>query len=90
MNKKLRIERALEEAYGNGHDGSHHKTYAIDQMVRALTGCPMVEEEAKDYEGDLYTFKTMGKSQEYLEWVKQYQNGKDGPLSYEWDTGIAP
>lgn len=36
-----RIARALEIAVSySGIDGSHHKTWAIDQMVRALTGCP--------------------------------------------------
>lgn len=34
-----RINRAIEIAvkYG-GHDGSHHKNWVIDQMVRALAG----------------------------------------------------
>lgn len=40
---KLRIREAIELAvkYG-GIDGSHHKTWVIDQMVRVLAG--------KDYE----------------------------------------
>lgn len=39
MNAKEKIEKALELAarYG-GIDGDHHKTWTIDQMVRALTG----------------------------------------------------
>lgn len=37
-----RIAKALEfaDCYG-GIDGDHHKMWVIDQMVRALTDCPM-------------------------------------------------
>lgn len=26
----------------------------------------------------------------YPDWVAAYQDGEDGPETYEWDTGIAP
>ena len=26
----------------------------------------------------------------YGEWVKEYENGEDGPHTYLWDIGIAP
>ena len=26
----------------------------------------------------------------YDDWVKEYENGEDGPKTYEWDVGIAP
>lgn len=26
----------------------------------------------------------------YVEWVKDWEFGKDGPNTYEWDEGIAP
>lgn len=26
----------------------------------------------------------------YEEWVKYYEDGEDGPKTYEWDVGIAP
>lgn len=26
----------------------------------------------------------------YESWVKEYQDGEDGPETYEWDEGIAP
>lgn len=29
-------------------------------------------------------------SDNYNEWVKKYENGEDGPKTYEWDRGIAP
>lgn len=39
-------------AYATSDDGAHHKQWAIDQMVRALTGCPMVERTALDADED--------------------------------------
>lgn len=36
---KERIKKALDIAWSYGQiDGSHHKTWVIDQMVRALCG----------------------------------------------------
>ena len=29
-------------------------------------------------------------STNYAKWVQEYQDGEDGPQTYEWDTGIAP
>lgn len=71
---KERVTDALEIARRwGGIDGNHHRAYTIDQMVRALTGCSELAENA-----------------EYLEWIKQYQDGENGPQTYEWDVGIAP
>lgn len=40
MTDNERIKRALSLAIQfGGIDGAHHKTWVIDQMVRALTGC---------------------------------------------------
>ena len=61
------VDRALAFARDYGSiDGAHHKTWVIDQMVRALTG---------DF---------------YQEWIRQYNDGVDGPNTYLWDEGIAP
>jgi len=86
-----RIEEALDMArqYG-GTDGAHHKAWVIDQMVRALTGCPMVEKTAKDPAGKTYTYEDRGESQEYRDWVTGTKDGEDGPETYYWDEGIAP
>ncbi len=27
---------------------------------------------------------------DYEPWVRQYNDGEDGPETYEWDVGIAP
>jgi hypothetical protein len=59
-----RIADALIMATWGAVDGDHHKMWAIDQMVRALTGCP-------DYGN------SFGESPEYLAWVAEYE-GDDG------------
>lgn len=38
MTDAEKIAKALEMAEYGGIDGSHHKMWVIDQMVRALTG----------------------------------------------------
>jgi hypothetical protein len=77
-----RIEMALGLIHSNGAtDGAHHKQWVLDQAVRYLTGCPLVEKHAKDCNGNDYAYEGQGESEEYREWVKAH-NG--------WDTGIAP
>lgn len=83
------IHRAIDYAvlYG-GIDGDHHKAWVIDQMVRALTGCPMVEAEAVDSNGQPYTYETQGESEAYRQLVADACQGEDGPGT--WSVGIAP
>lgn len=90
-----RIQKALEIAHDGAIDGGHHKMWVIDQMVRALTGCPMVTMQNHHAHCPINGFKTIefegqGESEEYQEWVADHCNGEDGPHTYEWDTGIAP
>jgi hypothetical protein len=82
------IQRALAYAvrYG-GIDGDHHKAWVIDQMVRALTGCPTVEKTASSY-GKLYTYSAQGESDEYKQLVAEACDGEDGPDTYTWNTGV--
>ena len=48
---KERIENALSYAWSYGQiDGSHHKMWVIDQMVRALLGEEEYKEWVKSYE----------------------------------------
>lgn len=62
-----KVEEALNRAFSlSGFDGSWHKEYAIDQMVRALTG------------------------PKYREWVAKFEDGEDGPETYNWETGTPP
>lgn len=86
-----RIQKALDFAirYG-GIDGAHHKDWVIDQMVRALTGCPVVTETAKDYRGEEYTYECQGESEEYEQLVADACDGEEGPDTYGWEVGIPP
>lgn len=86
-----RIKKALDFAVRfGGIDGSHHKDWVVDQMVRALTGCPMVTETTQDCRGNPHTFETQGESEEYKSLVKEACDGEDGPNTFNWEIGIAP
>ena len=76
-----RIARALKYAESGVYDGDHHKMWVVDQMVRALTGCPVVIASAVDACGEPYRFEAQGESEEYLKFVR-YMG--------DWDEGIAP
>jgi hypothetical protein len=78
---EARIAKALEFASEYGTiDGAHHKMWVIDQMVRALTGCPVAMKNAVDYKGVPYSYEAQGESPEYTAFI-----GDEG-----WDQGIAP
>lgn len=88
---KKRIALALEHSMSGQCDGGHHKAYSIDQIVRALTGCPMVDQTATNVRGEDYTYRTQGESEEYQEFIKEYQgefDEKEEMYEYEWDVGI--
>jgi hypothetical protein len=78
MTKQKRIEAVIEVAieYGNT-DGGHHKQYALDQILRILTGCPTKTEHATDSQGTPYTYEALGESDEYLALVDE-----------DWDVGM--
>lgn len=86
-----RIARAWDivDHYG-GIDGAHHKQWVLDQVVRALTGCPLEKRTTLDANKQPYTYDVQGVSEEYAAWVKAHCDGEDGPNTYEWDVGIAP
>lgn len=86
-----RIARALEFAVEYGTtDGDHHKMWVIDQMVRALSGCPMETQTAIDYKGAPYEFEAQGESNAYRALIAAACDGEDGPDTYGWDEGVAP
>jgi hypothetical protein len=62
-----------------GHDGDGHKAFALDQVARALTGCP-VDERGVSTET----------TAEYASFVAAYEDGDEGARTYEWSTGVAP
>ena len=85
------VQLALEYAvrYG-GIDGDHHNAWVIDQIVRALTDCPMITASAIDAHGKTYEYETQGESEEYKKLVADACNGEDGEETYSWEVGIAP
>lgn len=81
MNNDERIKNALEIAVSCSQiDGAHHKAWAIDQMVRALTGCSFDTEWS-------YCKET---NSEYAEFIKKYCEEDGDPEAYSWEEGIAP
>lgn len=61
-----------------GTDGLHHLQWVVDQVARALTGCPKNGNDS------------YGENQQYLDLVAETKAGEDGPETYDWETGIAP
>lgn len=85
------IAKALQIAFQDSQiDGAHHKTWVIDQMVRALTGCPLITKGALDYRRQPYTYKGFGESELYKAFIKKHNAGEEGPDTYDWDLGIPP
>ena len=86
MTDKEKIIKALDFANRHGTtDGAHHKMWVIDQIVRALTDCPMKKVNAVDCNGSAYSYEDQGESDSYNRFVSEMV--EDG---YLWDKGIAP
>ena len=85
------VKSALEIAmrYG-GVDGDHHKAWVIDQMVRSLTGCPIVTMTNEAGANGPFEYQGLGESDQYREWVRAACDGEDGPNTYDLNIGIAP
>lgn len=80
------VKDALVTVQQGQYDGAHHKTWAVDQTVRVLTGCPVVTKTALSPQGKPYSYWALGESSEYQAWVATYcQDGE-----YSWDVGIPP
>lgn len=82
-----------------GIDGSHHKTWVLDQVARILNGTPVKVFRSNwgpsdDYpDGHIeWLFSTGEPSADYLKMVEEakYDPETDDPEGYEWDEGIAP
>lgn len=88
---KARVILALDYIvqYG-GTDGAHHKQWVLDQVTRALTGCPMVTVSATDVNGIPYTYEKQGDGEDYIKLVAWACDGEDGPDTYAWDEGCPP
>jgi hypothetical protein len=78
---EARIAKALAIASEAGmFDGGHHKMWVIDQMVRALTGCPVGLKAGTDVNGTSYQYEVQGESPEYQEFL----------ALGEWSEGVIP
>jgi len=87
------VERALEFAVvGQFSDGSAHKQWAIDQIVRALTDCPIIQLRGMRPDGTVYDYGVQGTSEEYKKFVEKAcrDDEANGEFVYTWETGIAP
>lgn len=72
--------------YGQ-YDGSHHKQWVLDQLMRLIKGTPVIINLAEWDNGQQeYRIRLGEPSQEYLDFVEEYE--EDGEYSY--DEGIAP
>ena len=79
------------ESYGQ-IDGSHHKSWVIDQVARILKGSPVTVVEAVWDSGyKEFRFWTDVPSDEYRLWVKRMLGDVvDDGYEYDYDEGIAP
>ena len=88
---KHRVTKALAIAVAYGRtDVAHHKDWVIDQMVRALTGCPVRLDVEVLAGGKEFILCEQLESEAYKELVAQACAGEDGSQTYGWSTGIAP
>jgi hypothetical protein len=76
-----RILKALEYAKVGVYDGAHHKDWVIDQMVRALLGCPAEQKTRDNWRGQPYTYEVQGESDQYRAFVRANPG---------WQEGMAP
>lgn len=92
-----RIQRALEIAFKfSQFDGSHHKDWCNDQIVRALTGASLETEMLPAIDGNSeYVYEHQGTSPEYEKFIAAYRGEliqEDGYeyYEYEWSEGTPP
>lgn len=73
-------------------DGSHHKTWVLDQIMRIIKNCEIEVKLAKwDNGTEEYRYNIVTESQDYLDFVKEYEDPNNtGEQEYEYDMGIAP
>lgn len=78
------------EMYGRV-DGSHHKTWLIDQIVRIIKDTKVIVKVARWKNGhEEERFSLAEPLKQYWKWVEEIKNGEDGPDTYNYDFGIAP
>lgn len=75
--------------YGQ-YDGDHHIRWALDQVVRIMNDAPVTLEVARWENGHSEKRYSVGTSDKYEAWVKDYCDGEDGPDTYSYDAGSPP
>jgi len=86
---------AYIETYGQ-YDGSHHKQWVMDQVVRILKGTPVTVTRTSYSDGDSdpwENYNTGDPSKEYLAWVEEMKGEYDElneEYEYEYDVGCPP
>jgi hypothetical protein len=78
------IQKALEiaEVWGNV-DSASKKMWVIDQMVRTLTGCPVIRKKEQRETGP-HEYMARGTSERYQDFIERVS------WSIGWDEGVAP
>lgn len=76
-----RIANALNCAADAFYEGDHHKMWVIDQMVRALCGCPISVKNVIGSDGKDYPVTFQDENDEYRMFTAAHRG---------WDTGMAP
>ncbi len=92
MTEKERNAAALAmiAEYG-GCESEEHLRWLLDYVARVLTGCPKEMSVVQIVNaGKLCTPEQLGESNAYKVFVARYNDGDEGPDTYEWDTGVAP
>ena len=69
LSKEERISFLINE-YG-WIDGAHHKQWILDQVMRIILDCPVIEETSKDSNGNDYVYKSLGKNLDYEQWADE-------------------
>lgn len=77
--------------YG-GIDGSHHKDWVLDQVVRILNGTRVIVTLAQWDDGHReLRFKLDEPSEQYNKWVENLVTDENGDIHLDcYSTGIAP
>jgi|WetSurMetagenome_2_1015567.scaffolds.fasta_scaffold00618_23 hypothetical protein len=84
----MRVARALELAsLCSSIDRFEHSKWIIDQMVRALCGCPSVKTSMLGADGEEYELEALGDNDQYRAFIEEYE-GAEG--EYEWELGTPP
>jgi hypothetical protein len=81
------------EKYGQ-IDGSHHKQWVLDQIVRIIHGCKIeIKLASWDNDENEYRVNIISESKKYKNWVQDMlgkYNEDEQCFDYDYDKGIAP